>query len=499
MRTRPDGRRRLLFAYLSIGEAESYRYYWRDDWAKARPEWLEPENPDWPGNYLVRYWHPEWHGILYGSPNAYLDRILDAGFDGIYIDGADKFEQWKRRWPTAAADMADLIAGMAGYARGVRKDFLVIAQNGDGLLGNPKFLRTIDGFAREDLLYGEKEPEARNSQRSITDTVHSCVGWWRRGCRSSWSNTPPVQTARRRCCARSGSSGSSATSPPATSNRSHRPPSDADSRIVRNEGEIVEPVQRPRQRKIGDQRGDRRRRQEAQAQIGRSERQQRVSQRAVEYQEDRLQDAEHDTAVEIEHQRRAGDEQELEGGADQAEPQRSDLAILHVEKVDHDRRGQRDQRADDELRHRDGRDRCDGLVAQSPAVAADLGERGVLQDAGIEQPVIAEEPHFEMDHEGGIGRHHDQVGHEHRAVVERRMQQAVLNLDAVGRQPDHPLVDPGADRPEQPAERDRPVGDGGARQRARRRRDARHREREGGDDAREQSEQRDAEADVEAP
>ncbi|HKA78495.1 MAG TPA: MJ1477/TM1410 family putative glycoside hydrolase [Xanthobacteraceae bacterium] len=171
MRTRPDGRRRLLFAYLSIGEAESYRYYWRDDWAKARPEWLEPENPDWPGNYLVRYWHPEWHGILYGSPNAYLDRILDAGFDGIYIDGADKFEQWKRRRPTAAADMADLIAGMAGYARGVRKDFLVIAQNGDGLLGNPKFLRTIDGFAREDLLYGEKEPEARNSQRSITDTM----------------------------------------------------------------------------------------------------------------------------------------------------------------------------------------------------------------------------------------------------------------------------------------------------------------------------------------
>src|SRR5262245_27158498 len=196
---------------------------------------------------------------------------------------------------------------------------------------------------------------ARRSRRPATASAASrtpcgsCVGWWRRGCRSSWSNTPPVQTARRRCCARSGSSGSSATSPPATSNRSHRPPSDADSRIVRNEGEIVEPVQRPRQRKIGDQRGDRRRRQEAQAQIGRSERQQRVSQRAVEYQEDRLQDAEHDTAVEIEHQRRAGDEQELEGGADQAEPQRSDLAILHVEKVDHDRRGQRDTREEDEL------------------------------------------------------------------------------------------------------------------------------------------------------
>ena len=171
MRTRPDGRRRIIFAYISIGEAESYRYYWQDSWPKARPEWLEPENPDWPGNHLVRYWHPEWQAILYGSPNAYLDRILDAGFDGVYIDGVDKFEQWKRRRPTAAADMADLVAGMAAHARGSRKDFLVIAQNGDGLLGNPKFLRTIDGFAREDLLYGEKEPDARNSQRSIAETV----------------------------------------------------------------------------------------------------------------------------------------------------------------------------------------------------------------------------------------------------------------------------------------------------------------------------------------
>src|SRR6476659_2584325 len=30
MRTRPDGGKRLLFAYFSIGEAENYRYYWRD-------------------------------------------------------------------------------------------------------------------------------------------------------------------------------------------------------------------------------------------------------------------------------------------------------------------------------------------------------------------------------------------------------------------------------------------------------------------------------------
>jgi cysteinyl-tRNA synthetase, unknown class len=171
MRTKPDGRKRLIFAYFSIGEAENYRYYWQENWLKTRPEWLEPENPDWPGNYLVQYWHPEWQTILYGSPNAYLDRILGAGFDGVYLDGADKFEQWKQRRPSAAADMVDLISGIASYARAHRKDFLIIPQNGDGLLGNSQFLEAIDGFGREDLLYSETDAEVRNPQRSIVESV----------------------------------------------------------------------------------------------------------------------------------------------------------------------------------------------------------------------------------------------------------------------------------------------------------------------------------------
>ena len=50
----------------------------QDSWLTTRPEWLEPENSDWPGNYLVQYWSPKWQAILFGRPNAYLDRILDA-------------------------------------------------------------------------------------------------------------------------------------------------------------------------------------------------------------------------------------------------------------------------------------------------------------------------------------------------------------------------------------------------------------------------------------
>ena len=171
MRTKPDGGRRLIVAYLSIGEAESYRYYWQDSWLSKRPEWLEPENRHWAGNYLVQYWHPAWQAILYGSPDAYLDRIIDAGFDGVYLDGADKFEQWTHRRSSAAADMIDLVRAIASHARTQRPGFLIIPQNGDDLLDDPRFVETIDGFGREDLLYGETDTELRNTHGSIAEAV----------------------------------------------------------------------------------------------------------------------------------------------------------------------------------------------------------------------------------------------------------------------------------------------------------------------------------------
>ena len=49
---------RLVIAYMSIGEVEDYRYYWRTEGKSSPPPWLAEENPNWPGNYKVRYWEP---------------------------------------------------------------------------------------------------------------------------------------------------------------------------------------------------------------------------------------------------------------------------------------------------------------------------------------------------------------------------------------------------------------------------------------------------------
>ncbi|MBB6480199.1 endo alpha-1,4 polygalactosaminidase [Spirochaeta isovalerica] len=91
LKRKPQGGRRLVISYMSIGEAEDYRYYWDSSWERNPPSWLERENPHWKGNYKVRYWYPLWKAMIFGNENAYLDLILDRGFDGVYLDIIDAF------------------------------------------------------------------------------------------------------------------------------------------------------------------------------------------------------------------------------------------------------------------------------------------------------------------------------------------------------------------------------------------------------------------------
>jgi len=93
-----NGGKRMILCYLSIGEAEDYRYYWKPEWHTEKPVWLDQENPDWPGNYKVRYWEKDWQKIIYGNNDSYVKKILNAGFDGVYLDIIDAFEFFEERY-----------------------------------------------------------------------------------------------------------------------------------------------------------------------------------------------------------------------------------------------------------------------------------------------------------------------------------------------------------------------------------------------------------------
>lgn len=94
---KPNGARRLVLAYMSVGEAETYRYYWQSDWKDNPPSWMDEPNEDWQDNYRVKYWRAEWKHLLYGSPNSYLDKILTAGFDGAFLDVVDVYQYYQEK------------------------------------------------------------------------------------------------------------------------------------------------------------------------------------------------------------------------------------------------------------------------------------------------------------------------------------------------------------------------------------------------------------------
>jgi len=87
LRYKKNGGKRIIISYFSIGEAEDYRYYWKEHWKERKPEWIVQENERWEGNYSVRYWEEEWHEIILD----YLNIIIESGFDGIFLDTVDTY------------------------------------------------------------------------------------------------------------------------------------------------------------------------------------------------------------------------------------------------------------------------------------------------------------------------------------------------------------------------------------------------------------------------
>ncbi len=142
LKWKPQGGRRLVIAYLSIGTTELYRWY-------ADPVMVNPETrlfmhgtvengifiparerywdvgiPNWmlwpaySGQYADEatpiWWHPEWRDIILrgGSPyknsrfnhsqfedgRSSIDRIIDMGFDGVYLDNVSRATSSGANW-----------------------------------------------------------------------------------------------------------------------------------------------------------------------------------------------------------------------------------------------------------------------------------------------------------------------------------------------------------------------------------------------------------------
>ena len=147
LKWKPRGGRRQVIAYLSIGTAELYRWFAdpvmvnpsprafrhgaveNGTFIPARERFSNAGIPNWllwsaySGQYTDEatpvWWHPEWRDIIvrggsrYKSPGydhslfpegrSSIDRIVDMGFDGVYLDNVSRATSSGAKWTALQA------------------------------------------------------------------------------------------------------------------------------------------------------------------------------------------------------------------------------------------------------------------------------------------------------------------------------------------------------------------------------------------------------------
>jgi len=142
-----------IIAYLSLGEAEGYR-----DYFKSLPQdLLIEENPQWKDNFTVKFWDERWKKVVQES----LQRIQKKGFDGVFLDVIDAFDRFPDK-ETKARAMGELIEMVAQEARKTDPGFLVIMQNGlhiRRLLSDPQTLLASISAVNAENVYDSQDAE----------------------------------------------------------------------------------------------------------------------------------------------------------------------------------------------------------------------------------------------------------------------------------------------------------------------------------------------------
>ena len=91
LKTKANGGKRLVISYINIGAAEKFRYYWKTNWKLGNPKWIKKKYQGYDDEFWVEFWHKEWQDIIFGNDNSYMKKIINAGFDGAYLDNVEAY------------------------------------------------------------------------------------------------------------------------------------------------------------------------------------------------------------------------------------------------------------------------------------------------------------------------------------------------------------------------------------------------------------------------
>ena len=91
LKTKANEGKRLVISYISIGSLETFRYYWKQELGGRRPSWAPKRYEGYDDEYWVKFWNPKWQSIIFGNDDSYIKKIIDAGFDGAYLDNVEAY------------------------------------------------------------------------------------------------------------------------------------------------------------------------------------------------------------------------------------------------------------------------------------------------------------------------------------------------------------------------------------------------------------------------
>lgn len=91
LKNKANGGQRKVISYISIGSAEKFRYYWKKGWGLHHPLWLKRKYEGYDDEFWVKFWKKDWQDIIYGNDDSYMKKILNAGFDGAYLDNVEAY------------------------------------------------------------------------------------------------------------------------------------------------------------------------------------------------------------------------------------------------------------------------------------------------------------------------------------------------------------------------------------------------------------------------
>lgn len=139
--TEEDKAGRVCLAYLSLGEAEEFRWYWNEVRGAA---WILGENPNWGRDHLVDTRSHAWRHLVV---KQVARRLIDRGYDGFMLDTLDTVESLMQ---TDAKRFAGVATGMARIVSALRAEYpdaVLLANRGFSML--PQTAPYIDGLLVE--------------------------------------------------------------------------------------------------------------------------------------------------------------------------------------------------------------------------------------------------------------------------------------------------------------------------------------------------------------